>query len=274
MIRSSMVDFQLPFEPHTVFRGSSTPAGLYARQKWLNEASTRNWQRDFDAAVHQLYSGQSPDGLWNGSWVETIHRLFGLHLTVRQSNSRIEQGLTKLLTIVADGVREESNDEIDPKSLFGLPFAPGRMSDILATATMFLAVIFGKSSDEKVSELFERRVFETVVHPLAHRDASALHNLFRALVVHPEWAKRGETQLLLEWLANRQQSEGDWGAEIPFFQAFNALAHLKHPKADRQIENSLPRLVNSQNADGTWGREDREWHTFLVVHALRNKGLL
>jgi hypothetical protein len=30
----------------------------------------------------------------------------------------------------------------------------------------------------------------------------------------------------------------------------------------------------SQNDDGTWGRADKEWQTFLVVHALCNKGVL
>ena len=30
----------------------------------------------------------------------------------------------------------------------------------------------------------------------------------------------------------------------------------------------------SQNDDGTWGSADKEWQTFLVVHALRNQGIL
>jgi len=33
-------------------------------------------------------------------------------------------------------------------------------------------------------------------------------------------------------------------------------------------------LSNTQNVDGSWGDEDREWNTFLVVHALKNKACL
>jgi len=29
-----------------------------------------------------------------------------------------------------------------------------------------------------------------------------------------------------------------------------------------------------QNTDGTWGRSEPEWNTFLAIHALKNKGLL
>jgi hypothetical protein len=36
----------------------------------------------------------------------------------------------------------------------------------------------------------------------------------------------------------------------------------------------LIRIVSSQNHDGTWGSTDKEWQTFLVIHALRNKGIL
>lgn len=32
--------------------------------------------------------------------------------------------------------------------------------------------------------------------------------------------------------------------------------------------------VQRLDKDGSWGRTQREWHTFLVVHALRNKGVL
>jgi hypothetical protein len=31
-------------------------------------------------------------------------------------------------------------------------------------------------------------------------------------------------------------------------------------------------LYDSQNEEGTWGREDREWNAFLTVHALKNTG--
>ena len=54
-------------DPYAVFRSSNTPAGLYARQKWLSESSTPEWKEDFAVAVDRLIRGQSADGLWQGA---------------------------------------------------------------------------------------------------------------------------------------------------------------------------------------------------------------
>jgi hypothetical protein len=34
---------------------------------------------------------------------------------------------------------------------------------------------------------------------------------------------------------------------------------------------ALPLLSVTQKKNGSWGNEDSEWNTFLVVHALKNK---
>ena len=47
----------LRFNPLQVFKSSKTPAGLYARQKWLGESGTRQWKNVFRAmVVHPMYS--------------------------------------------------------------------------------------------------------------------------------------------------------------------------------------------------------------------------
>ncbi len=94
--RYTMKTIRLHHWPYAIFRSSRTPPGLYARQKWLQEASSPLWKTDFDTTVSGLFRGQSNEGLWSGSPIETIHRLFGLHLTVRTSNSghRQEPGCT------------------------------------------------------------------------------------------------------------------------------------------------------------------------------------
>lgn len=65
--------------PYAIFRSSRTPPGLYARQKWLQEASSPRWKAGFDATVSGLFRRQSNGGLLFGSPIETIHHLFGLH---------------------------------------------------------------------------------------------------------------------------------------------------------------------------------------------------
>jgi hypothetical protein len=67
---------------------------------------------------------------------------------------------------------------------------------------------------------------------------------------------------------------GQWPAQIPFFQTVNALARSRLNLARRQLAKALVVLLNTQNRDGSWGNEDHEWNTFLVVHALKNKGFL
>jgi hypothetical protein len=139
---------------------------------------------------------------------------------------------------------------------------------------MFLSVIFGEEADDRVVHLYELEIPKHIYPNLPMQETSIVHNLFRALVVHPAWAETEATRLVVDWLAVRQLPKGDWGPIIPFFQALNALAHLDLPEADRQIEKALPHLAGSQNPDGTWGESETEWKTFLVIHALRNKGLI
>ncbi|MFC1875714.1 hypothetical protein ACFL2E_00345 [Thermodesulfobacteriota bacterium] len=45
---------KLRYDPYQIFRGSKTPAGLYARQKWLEEADTPEWQKDFQEKIKVL----------------------------------------------------------------------------------------------------------------------------------------------------------------------------------------------------------------------------
>ena len=105
-------------------------------------------------------------------------------------------------------------------------------------------------------------------------DAAASHNIFRALVVHPEFVKDSATALMVERLSELQTDKGDWGPDLPFYQTLNALAHLKLPQGEHQLERAFAKLFKTQNSDGTWGRHELEWNTFLSVHALKNKGLI
>ncbi|HOQ71465.1 MAG: hypothetical protein PHW80_09130 [Smithellaceae bacterium] len=42
------------------------------------------------------------------------------------------------------------------------------------------------------------------------------------------------------------------------------------PSAHRQWIKALDVLSETQNDDGSWGRQDGEWNTFLAVRALKN----
>lgn len=261
-------------DPYRTFRGSLTPPGLYARQKWLQEERSAEWRSDFDATVAALYRGQSPSGLWNDSAVETIHRLFGLHLTVRAPDGSIHAALDRLLALSVTLDRKESDEWIEADRLAGLPFAPGPRGPLVLDATLFLATIFGRGTEARVVDLYRGIASHERGFTTECKDPAVLNNHLRALVVHPQYADHESTRAAVARLAQKQTPRGDWGDDIPFFQTLNALAHLSLPSAEDQCDKAFKRLERIQQPDGAWGRTEAQWCTFLAIHALRNKGAI
>jgi hypothetical protein len=263
---------QFKHEPYGLFRSSATPAGLYARQKWLKEPPTASWKADFSATVAKLHHGQSSNGLWRNSVVETIQRLFGLHLTVRHPDPSIEKGLDALLGIALTSGSDGHSVCVSAERLRGLPFTHGEREAVIVPATLFLCTIYGRSAAPAVLALYDRVAGGIFNGTHKNSKASRLHNSLRAMVVHPQYADHHATRRLVSWLADRQTRQGHWGQGIPFYQALNALAHLDTTGANRQTEKAFDYLLAIQNADGSWAASERQWCTFLAVHALRSKG--
>lgn len=92
--------------------------------------------------------------------------------------------------------------------------------------------------------------------------------------VHPGFSNHAAVKKVVLRLADIQTLDGDWGEEIPFFQTLNAISHLNTPESDAQCQKAIKLVASTQNADGSWGKGEREWSTFLAIHALKNKGLL
>jgi len=93
-------------------------------------------------------------------------------------------------------------------------------------------------------------------------------NILRAFVIHGRYAKGRATEMMVDYLGRRQLPSGKWKGRIPFYMTFNALAHLNSANARRQCMAAVEGIVRAQNKDGSWGRTQKEWDTFLVVHAL------
>ena len=268
---------KLRYDPFQIFRLSKTPAGLYARQKWLGESETPQWKTDFEETVEGLWAHQLADGSWQRAPIETISHLFGLHLTVRSSTAQIDAALDWLLEkihIQKEEIQVNVDDLAFGGKLKGLPFVPSPPAMFLAGASLFLATIFEHESDAAVLDLYQWLCTVGMENKGCWIDDMASHNIFRAMVVHPEFARDKATILAVERFARLQSDSGDWGDELPFFQTLNALAHLDLPQADSQLERGFKQLYEKQNSDGTWSRLEPEWDAFLAIHALKNKGLL
>jgi hypothetical protein len=267
---------KLRFDPLQVFKSSKSPVGLYARQKWFGESNSRQWKKDFHETVSKLTADQAEDGSWCRSAVETIIRLFGLHLTVREPPRQVEAALNWLMEKI--DLRSTENrlaPEADTvKETFeGLPFVQSRRDMFLTGAVLFLASIFNRHDDPFILDSYQWMSSVGIKNKGIWIDTTSSHNIFRALVVHPIYSKDPATLFFVEYLAGLQTDEGDWGGNLPFYQTLNALAHLNISQAEEQLDKAFERLFETQNADGTWNETEPEWNTFLAVHALKNKGL-
>jgi hypothetical protein len=268
---------RLNYNPLQVFKASKTSAGLYARQKWLDEAGTVQWHADFDETLHSLMRGQSDDGSWNSSPLETIRHLFGLHLTIRHKTEEIERALDWLMLHTLNHNSADlaaPMERVSTDNFMGLPFVPGETHVSLVCMTLFLATVFQKSNDPIVLAHYNFLSLWVSENTGTMDTGLDKSNALRALVVHPDYAKDPAAIALVDNLGKIQGSSGCWPAPIPFFRTVNALAHLHLEQAHRQWEKALANICSTQNNDGSWGRQDCEWNTFLIVHALKNKGCL
>ena len=264
---------KIKHNPYEIFKKSTTPPGLYARQKWLNQVKTKSYRTDFDATVAQLKSATVDSVDQSEHILDMLHRLFGLHLTERDLNPFIENALRN---IIAEYSANPHQIEVllIPDQLRGLPFAATRWEFFILPAILFLSAIFGKATAMEVNRLYLQLATDFVESAAYKKEPAAMHNALRALVVHPDDRFQSAIRSVVSWFAARQTPWGGWGPKIPFFQAANALAHLDIPEAKAQFDNALIRIVSTQNTDGTWGYTDQEWQTILVIHDLRNKGIL
>jgi hypothetical protein len=265
---------KLRYDPFQVFRAGKSPAALYARQKWLGEADTLDWKRDFEQTVSNLLAGQEDAGSWGHSLLQTIQHLFGLHLTIRDATAPVQKGLDWLMDRIssARNNRPIPHEELDAGALSSLPFSKGRTDLLACGATLFLCTIFGREKDPKVLSAYERLLNNVRLREEGRWCGwSCSNNILRAFVVHPRYSRIPEIKKAVDALATVQDASGRWRGQIPFYQTINALAHLDSKDVLPQLTLAFKRLGQIQNRDGTWGRTDREWNTFLTLHALKNK---
>ncbi|MBN1105080.1 MAG: hypothetical protein JXL84_16825 [Deltaproteobacteria bacterium] len=268
---------RLKTNPYAVFRRSRTPAGLYARKKWLRQEGDPSYRQDFEETLRQLLTGQSSDGSWDQCLLKTTARLFGLHLTVRDEIEPVRKGIEWMQhRVQGTSQRQSILPEGKPtrNQLAGLPFIQGSRFLLFTAATLFLASVFGHGEDPGILNLYERFQVRGSKGSGRWCGWSSTSNILRAFVVHPRYARSETVALAVRNLGKVQKKSGTWPEPIPFYQTVNALAHLDSKEGDAQLGQAFERLQRTQGHDGTWSRSQPEWHTFLVIHALKNKGEL
>ncbi len=262
----------LQYDPYKDFATSTTPVGLYARQKWLGQEQDEAWQDAFDRCVASLLECQLNDGSWGGSFIQTVSRLFGLHLTARHPTKDIGKALDWLLK-QTEHIDVCGGPALTGDNLNGLPFVPGDPHVLYTAMMLFMCTIFGRSDTPEIMTRYQK-LSRYILQDSNGSDHGDTGNVLRAFAVHPLYAQSSATMHMVESLSKIQDNSGIWADEVPFYLMVNALAHLNLPLADRQLEKAFSLLVQTQNEDGTWGDIERERNTFLVVHAMKNKKML
>ena len=248
---------ELRFDPLQVFRFSKTAVGLYARQQWIAESQTPQWRHDYNSAIKMLYQGQLASGCWTNSPIDTIRHLFNLHLTIREQTKAVSAGLDWLLTATLDSCCNAiycKPEKYSKGDFHGLPFTHSHSGTLLKTASIFLAAVFGRESDQRVlagCDVLDREGMQTGGH---WRGWASMTNALRAFAVHPTYAHSDSVVLAVNALETNQTLQGNWISGVPFFKTINTLAHLNLPQADRQFERALARLIRTQSPDGSWGK--------------------
>jgi hypothetical protein len=268
---------RLRSDPYSIFVRNKTPAGLYARKKWLQNGHRIGYQRDFADTVGYLLSGQSPDGSWDQSFIKTIRRLFGLHLTIRDETESVRKGLEWLLTRTLSYFQPQRiypAEKVSQNGMAGLPFTQGSSVLLLASGTLFLSCVFGHREEPEIVRIYEWLLSKGSKKSGRWCGWSSYSNILRAFVVHPRYAYSRAVALAVRNLGRVHKKSGIWAGSIPFYQTVNALAHLDFTEGDTQLAVAFERLYKTQRHDGTWSLSQPEWNSFLVIHALKNKGEL
>ena len=272
------IDGALKYDPLSIFNGSTTPVGLYARSRWIGLDNDSGWQKDFDKTIAALRKGQLANGSWENSPLLTIHRLFGLHLTVRQPDDNIDKALEWLVftcdTFSDFQIRSLFGKQLSSSTIESLPFVNGDVADLFKAAVLFLSTIFGKGKEKAIVKIFQEVMDRFASKHSRWPSLVSTQNFLRAFVVHPEYKHSEVILKVVRMFADMQSKSGTWKGRINSYLLINALGHLDMDVAKKQLISSLRGISHKQNSDGSWGRRGREWKTFLIIHAMKRMSAL
>jgi len=77
----------------------------------------------------------------------------------------------------------------------------------------------------------------------------------------------GELEAGLEVLLSAQAKDGTW-PNVEFFFVVETLLEVRHPAANTMLRKCLPRLLDAQHKDGSWGRRYMAAQTWIGLQAL------
>lgn len=279
---------KLKYSPYGIFKGSTTPYGLYARLNWMSESTAK-----LKGAAERLAESICRDQLDNGSWGESILETSeNLHILSLLAPDRalvggkavdwlLEKEYAPMVLISGDGSpynglffrmsRKDTHEIYRRDDLF---FNRGCSGFVKTGAALYFSGIFGRKEETRVAGAFKS--LDKVLEVRGGRWCSLAcsNNILRGYVSHPKKRNSPQTREALAHLEKVQMGTGGWKTIPYFYHTFNTVASSKLPSARRQVERAMSRILRSQNRDGTWGKRHREFKTFMVLDGLHRQGIV
>jgi hypothetical protein len=279
------MDFK--YSPYTVFNKSRTPYGLYARAHWMGESSVK-LKGAVERLVASICRSQRKNGSWGDSVVKTTENL---HILSLLAPHRVDFG-----SKAVDWLLEKEHPSIvhvsgDGSPYSGLFFKVGRedtkgiygRNDILFNkgcsgffktgAALYFSGFYGREKDQRVANAFKSLDKVLNVRRGKWCSLSCSNNILRGYVSHPKKRDSSQIRKALRYLEGIQTKGGGWKETPYFYRTFNSIASSSLPAARRQVERAMPRILRSQNRDGTWGKSHKEFKTFLVLDGLHQQNI-
>jgi hypothetical protein len=279
---------RLRYDPFTAFVDDLSPLGMHIRHSVLRERNPELAiaRREFLA---RLKSDQMPNGSWKDRVVTTIENLYYLLILDEAGSTVGERAVDWLLDDrIESGGRKRASAHLPSGILHVLSEGDGRAirrrrdlitnrgcSALVKTgAALYFSAFFNLEGDPRVIQafrgldhLYRQRRKKWCTFPCSN-------NILRAYVSHPLKKSSRTTKSALARLEQLQTRTGIWKGIPDFYHTLNIVASSSLPAAVRQFERTYEHLHKTQNQDGTWGRTDQKFKTFLVLDALVRQGFL
>lgn len=235
---------------------------------------------DRGLAREKILKGQSRNGSWNDSLIETVRRIRLLTmLDFDISDPHMAEALEWVLW--QQGMKDSyrgvfpSPTNKDMKGPYALPTGE-RLSSLVSFSHVYgelalrILIDAGMSKDPRVTAMLA--AFETMAGNSRNgiycckNCTGAFWQVAARFPRYRMYAAEG-----LKTLKCYRTPEGRWRG-FPFYFVLETLGSVKGMLALEEFEFSMKRLARSQNRDGSWGRTSKDEKTFAVLSGLHSLG--
>ncbi len=274
---------KLKHNPLRIFQEEASPFALWVRRHILEDFTPQDEKLKAKLSK-ELLDKQAANGSYNNRVADTVDALFKMVLLrgPRDPGRRAVDWLMEIPWETISGLygcslfnRMTHDDINDFKNRRDLIFNSGCSAFINTGAVIHFAGYFGTSNPKAVDGAVYCLAKVAKARKGLFCSPFCSDNILRGFAKHP-FTKDGVTvKKCVKAMEALLLEDGGWkNCQFPY-HTFNVIAQSHSKSAKHQIKQTLSKIVNSQNADGTWGKEDyKHMATFMVVDALREQDLL